>query len=56
MEGKARPGRRKTGRIDNIRSRTDGEIAMARARAKKRMAYADGSTGLGHQNNNKLHV
>ena len=30
VEGKARPGRRKTGWIDNIRAWTDGGMKMAR--------------------------
>ncbi|XP_071816608.1 uncharacterized protein [Apostichopus japonicus] len=37
VEGKARPGRRKTGWIDNIRKWTDGGMAVARAKAHKRM-------------------
>ena len=37
VEGKARPGRRKTGWIDNIESWTDGGVAVAREKAHKRM-------------------
>ena len=37
VEGKARPGRRKTGWIDNIRMWTDGGMAVARENAYKRM-------------------
>ncbi|PIK42267.1 endonuclease-reverse transcriptase [Apostichopus japonicus] len=37
VEGKARPGRRKTGWIDNIRKWTDGGMTVPRAKANKRM-------------------
>ena len=37
VEGKARPGRRKTGWIDNIESWTEGGVAAAREKAHKRM-------------------
>ena len=37
VEGKARPGRRKTGWIDNIRTWTKGGMAMAREKARKKM-------------------
>ncbi|XP_072019709.1 uncharacterized protein [Amphiura filiformis] len=37
VEGKARPGRRKTGWIDNIRMWTNGGMAVAREKACKRM-------------------
>ena len=37
VEGKARPGRRKTAWIDNIRKWTDGGMPMAREKAVKRM-------------------
>ncbi|XP_072037178.1 uncharacterized protein [Amphiura filiformis] len=37
VEGKARPGRRKTGWIDNIRMWTNGGMAVAREKARKRM-------------------
>ena len=37
VEGKARPGRRKTGWIDNIRTWTKGGMAVARENARKRV-------------------
>ena len=37
VEGKARPGRRKTGWIDNVESWTEGGVAAAREKAHKRM-------------------
>ena len=37
VEGKAKPGRRKTGWIDNIKAWTEGGMASARERAVKRM-------------------
>ena len=37
VEGKARPGRRKTGWVDNIRTWTNGGMAVARENARKRM-------------------
>ena len=43
VEGKATPGRRKTGWIDNISNWTDGGMAVARAKAQEN---ADGSIGL----------
>ena len=37
VEGKTRPGRRKTGWIDNIRKWTEGGMVVAREKAHKRM-------------------
>ena len=37
VEGKARPGHRKTGWIDNIRKWTEGGMVVAREKAHKRM-------------------
>ena len=37
VEGKARPGRRKTGWIDNVECWTEGGMATAREKAHKRM-------------------
>ena len=37
VEGKVRPGRRKTGWIDNIRKWTEGGMVVAKEKALKRM-------------------
>ena len=50
VEGKARPGRRKTGWIGNIESWTEGGVAAVREKALKRMPTVP--LGLWRHNNN----